>query len=155
MKARFGDIVEIKTSKGLAYALYTHRHTDPPKFGALIRIFDQLFQARPADFTELITTAIRFSTFFPLQAAVNRNLVEIVGNIPIPEYLRPFPIFRRGTFNPRTKKVHAWWLWDGKIKWQIGNLTAEQRKLPILEVWNDTYLIHRIEDGWRPETDNT
>jgi hypothetical protein len=47
MKIRFGDIAEIKTSIGLAYAIYTHRHTQPPKYGALIRVFDQLYQSRP------------------------------------------------------------------------------------------------------------
>ena len=46
-----------------------------------------------------------------------------------------------------------WWLWDGEKEWQIGSITNEQRKLPIRQIWNDTMLIARLEQEWRPETD--
>jgi hypothetical protein len=154
MKVRFGDIVEIKTSKGLAYAIYTHRHTQPPKYGALIRVFDQLYQSRPVRTDELISTPIRFSAFFPLQAAVTKGIVEVVGHVSIPKNLLPFPLFRSGIVDPQTKRVRIWWIWDGKKSWRVGDLTSEQRKLPIRGVWNDTYLVHRIEEGWRPEKDS-
>ena len=39
MKATIGDVIEIVTSKGLAYAQLTHRHTAPPRYDALIRVF--------------------------------------------------------------------------------------------------------------------
>jgi hypothetical protein len=151
----FGDVVEIRTSKGLAYAIYTHRHLKPPKYGAVIRVFDRLYDVRPSEIGEIANNPVRFSTFFPLRAAVNRKLVEVVGNVPVPDDLRPFPIFRSGNPDSKTKKVKTWWLEDLEHDktWQVGTLTPEQRKLPILGVWNDTYLIHRIEEGWRPEND--
>jgi len=56
--------------------------------------------------------------------------------------------------NPVTRKVDVWWLWDGQEEWKVGDLTAEQRRLSIRGVWNDTLLRDRLESGWRPETDS-
>ena len=153
MKVRIGDLIEIKTGKGLVYALYTHRHDNPPKYGAMLRIFNQVYPSRPTNFDATIKLAVRFSVFFPLQAAVNRGLVEVVATLQVPEELKQFPVFRSGMVNPETKKVDAWWLWDGEKEWRIGRLTQEQRKLSIRGVWNDTILIQRIEEDWRPESD--
>jgi len=150
MKVKCGDIIEIKTSKGIAYALYTHRH---PRYGALLRVFDGLFATSPDNLGDIVTLAVRFATFFPLQAAVDRGLVTVVGNAPIPDNLKLFPVCRAGAVDPHTKKVASWWLWDGQREWQVGDLTAEERKLPIRGVVNDTLLIQRIEEGWLPEKD--
>ena len=48
-RVQIGDIIEIPTTKGLAYAQYTHQH---PTHGGLIRVFDVLFENRPGNFTE-------------------------------------------------------------------------------------------------------
>ena len=148
-KTNFGDIIEIPTKNGLAYAQYTHRNEE---YGALIRILDGVFQSRPRDFTDLVKRKHRFVTFFPLSAAVNRKIFEVVAHAEIPEEAITFPIFRSGT-PLKDGKVHTWWLWDGDKSWQIGNLTEKQRKLPIEGIINDTALISRIESGWTPETD--
>ncbi len=154
MRIKIGDVVEIKTSKGLAYALYTHRHQTPPRFGAMLRVFDELFAARPVDIETIVQLPVRFTTFFPLQAAVDRGIVEIVGNARVPDHLCAFPIFRTGMINPQTKQVEQWSLWDGEKSWRVGLLSPEQRSLPIRGICNDTLLIDRIEKGWRPENDS-
>jgi hypothetical protein len=150
-KPKVGDIIEIPTSKGLGYAQYTHQH---PQFGGLIRVFDALFQRRPDDFGSLVEGPLRFSTFFPLHAAVNKGIFKVVGHREVARPNRPFPIFRNGVSDPKTKKVAVWWFWDGQKEWQVGKITPEQRKLPIQGIWNDTMLVQRIEEGWRPETDH-
>jgi hypothetical protein len=149
-RLKIGDIVEIKTGKGLVYAHYTHKHL---QYGALLRVFRMFYEVRPSDFTELVTNRPAFMCFFPLGAAVNRSLVSIVGNVVVPPEAQAFPTFRGGVANPPTGKVKVWWLWDGEKEWRVGELTAEQRKLSIRGVWNDTLLIERIESGWTPETD--
>ena len=154
MKVQIGDLIGIRTSKGLAYALYTHRHDIRPRYGAMLRVFDRLYASRPVDIATVANLPVRFTTFFPLQAAADRGIVEVVGNIPVPENLAAFPLFRSGLSDPKTKKVSAWWLWDGEKSWRVGILTPEQRELPIRGTWNDTMLIHRIESGWRPENDS-
>lgn len=149
-RVKIGDVVEIRTSKGLAYALYTHKHK---MYGALLRVFGRIYEVAPNDVTATIEGAPSFSTFFPLGAAVNRNIVSISGNVAVPSKLQPFPLFRNGVVDPITGKVGTWWLWDGEKEWRVGTLASEQRKLPILGVWNDTMLVKRIETGWTPETD--
>ena len=153
MIPRIGDLLEIKTPIGFAYALYTHKHTEPPKFGALIRVFDRIYSERPRDLSPIANESVRFSTFFPVGAAVKRGIVEIVARLPVPPDLAVFPILRNGTIDPKTRKVEVWWLWDGSKETRVGKLSAEQRKLSFRAVWNDTFLVERIAEGWRPETD--
>jgi hypothetical protein len=152
-RPKIGDIVEIKTGKGLAYALYTHRHSTPPKFGDLVRVFAGLHEHRPVPITTVTTDDILFTTFFPLGAAVNREIVEVVGHMEVPDALKAFPVFRTGTPDPKTKRVAVWWLWDGSKEWRVGSLTHEQALYPLRGVWNDTLMIERIERGWRAEND--
>jgi hypothetical protein len=149
-KVDIGDVVEIPTKLGNAYAQFSNYHSEPPKFGALLRVLPGLFRERPIDFARLIAGKEVFSTFFPLQAAVNRGIVRIVGREPVPPHARKFPLFRAGNINPNTGKVEQWWLWDGTKSWKIDKLSDEQLDLPIEGVWNDTMLIQRIEQGWTP-----
>lgn len=154
-RIKIGDVIEIKTSIGLAYAIYTHKHVDPPKYGSLIRVFDKTFATRPLEIRGLLFIPSRFETFIPLQAFVSRGIFSIVGNLDVPEEMQTFPLFRAGFIDPNTRKVSTWWLWDGKEEWPIGSLSAEERKLPIREIWGDGYLVTKIEQGWKPENDAT
>jgi hypothetical protein len=147
---RVGDIVEIRTKRGLAYALYTHEHKS---FGSLLRVFGCAFSSRPAEFKTLFEEAPQFATFFPLAVAVKKGIVSVVGRVRIPAKLKAFPTFRDGVADPNTKKVSNWWLWDGEREWSIGMLTEEQKKYPIREIVNDTLLKERIESGWTSEDD--
>lgn len=149
-RARIGDVVEIRVSDGFSYALYTHHQ---PKFGALLRVFERVWSSRPTAFQEVVQDAIRFEIFFPLEAALKGSILEVVDHQDIPATLKPFPTFRSGMIDPSTKKVAVWWLWDGEKEWRIGELTSDQRRLPIRGVWNDTMLVGRIESDWRVEHD--
>ena len=151
-RVSFGDIIEIKLNHGLIYAQYTHKH---PQYGALIRVFNTVYATQPSDWKYVRTDKVRFSCFFPLSAAINKNIFKIVGHSEVAEENKQFPIFRSGIIDPITKKVATWWLWDGNKSWMIGDLNAEQRKMPIRGVWNDTMLIKRLEENWTPEKDVT
>jgi hypothetical protein len=145
-----GDVIEIATPEGLAYAQYTHKHDRPPKYGALLRVLPGIFASRPEEFSELVKQEARFCVFFPLGAAVARQIVSVVGHEEVPEECRPFPLFRAGVKDPATGHVQTWWLWDGEREWRIGKLAPEQRALPLRQVWNDTLLVKRIVEGWSP-----
>ena len=141
-RPRFGDVIEISTRRGLAYAQYTHRHIEPPRYGALIRVLPGLYSSRPQEFSALVKDREQFLVFFPLGAACNRGLVKIVAHESIPEHARPFPLFRADS------SMTDCWLWDGHREWRIGELTETQRDLPIRKGVNDTMLIHMIETSW-------
>ncbi len=143
-----GDLIEIKTAKGLAYAQYTHKR---PSYGHLIRVIDGFFESRPENLGELAARPTRFSIFFPLGVAISRRLVEKIGCAPIPAPDQRFPTFR-STLTIGGKAT-VWWLWDGDKAWKVKELTAEQRKLSVRGIWNHTLLIERIEQGWKPEDD--
>lgn len=148
-KVRLGDIIEVPTSKGHAYAQYINDH---PMWGQLICVFDAVFYARPASFDAISAGPTRFKVFFPLAAAVQAGIFEVICNQPIAGDNQPFPVFRDGNADSNGR-VTVWYLWDGVREWKIGALTPEQRKLPLRSIWNDTMLIHKIENGWTPETD--
>jgi hypothetical protein len=149
-RIKIGDVVEIPTEKGLAYAQFTHKE---PQWGSLLRVLPGLFTGRPTALVDLVREKPVFLSFFPLQTAVNRKIFEIVANCPIPPDAAQFPLFRAPGWTDKSGKVLDWWLWDGQKSWQIGNLTEEQKRLPIKEVINDTLLIERIQDGWTSAND--
>lgn len=146
-RPQIGDIIEIPTPKGLAYAQYSH---EDPLMGSLLRVLPGLNAVRPAGFSDLVRMPERFVVFFPLKAAVARGTVQVVSQEQIPERCRPFPLFRGGNRNRATGRIEEWWLWDGQREWRVGKLAPEHRNLPLREIWNDTLLIERIAEGWSP-----
>jgi hypothetical protein len=149
-RIKVGDVFEIATNKGLAYAQFVSKKE---RWGALIRVLPGIFDERPARVCELATEAEIFITFFPLQAAINKKIFSVVGNCHLPAWAGEFPLFRAAGHIDRQGKVHNWLLWDGERSRPIDKLSTEQTRLPIRSVWNDTLLIERIEQGWTPQTD--
>lgn len=147
-RVKIGDVIEIVTERGLAYAQYSLRKEG---YGALLRVLPGFHPTRPKEFSEIVNQKERFVTFFPLQAAISKIIFEVVANEELPEHATIFPLFRAAGFIDRAGKVHDWWLWDGERSWQVQTLTDDLRKLPIRSVWNDTLLIKRIADDWTPE----
>ena len=143
-RARIGDIVEIPLpDSGVGYAQYTHKHR---QYGALLRVFQ--VREKIDDITEVFNMRHQFTTFFPLGAALDREIVRIAGNLPIKDELKMFPLFRTGVPD-KSGVVETWWLWDGENEKRIGKLSPEQMGLPIRGVINDSLLIERICSGWQ------
>jgi len=144
-RLKIGDIVEITTSKGIAYAQYTHQH---PIYGSLVRVFDKLYEIPPLNQEDIVNNEIQFSTFIPLKAAIKQKIFNIFTNLDITEQLKIFPKFKAGIVDPSTERVEVWWLWDGENEEKVGTLNSEQKKYPLREVCNDTLLVERIESKW-------
>jgi hypothetical protein len=154
VRPRIGDVIEIPTPEGLAYAHYTHKHDVLPKWGALIRVLPGIFRVRQADFAELVLQRPVFTTFFPVGAACHRGIVTVVANEPVPPHTKDFPVVRNCHRDRSGKRVAPWFLWDGSREWRVQSLTEDQLKeYPPLEVWNDTLLIERIVARWSHEQD--
>jgi regulator of RNase E activity RraB len=146
-KPVIGDVVEIATPKGLAYAQYSH---DSERLGTLLRVLPGLSRARPDDLARIVALPERFFTFFPLAAAVSRGIVHIVGHQSVPDRARSFPLMRMSGSRDKSGRVLDWWLYDGNREWRIGQLAPGQEQLSIAAIWNDTLLIDRIVSGWAP-----
>jgi hypothetical protein len=149
-KPTIGDIIEIPTSNGLCYAHYTHEHRT---YGSLIRVFPRFYEVRPVDVQLLVCGDPKFLCFVPIDKSIRHGDFVIVGNAELKSDAKIFPTFRAGMKSPATDKVENWWFWDGNNEWKVGNITEDQRKMPLRQVWNDTMLLHRIVSGWTPQND--
>jgi hypothetical protein len=139
-----GDVIEIETGSKLAYFQFTHKHQ---KYGALIRVFDGLHDSRPEDIIELVNSKVRFSTFFPLGAACNRGIVQIVDNVKIAAGNAEFPTFKTRAVGAN-KDFGSWYLWDGEREWRKADLSEGELAFPNRGVVNDTTLVKRIREGY-------
>src|SRR5437868_13683890 len=90
-RVRVGDVIEIPTRVGFGYAQLTHVH---PTHGALLRVLPGAHEERPTNLLAVVAQETDFVAFFPLEAAVNRGIVEIVGGAEIPASARAFPPFK-------------------------------------------------------------
>ena len=150
-RPKIGDVIEIDTGEGLAFAHYSHRDK---LWGYLLRVYNRRYPARPTDLSAVVEGEPTYYQFFPLGAAVHRGIFTIAGHVPLSEKAKVLPHFREG--NPdREGKVKLWSIWDGEQSRRVGRLTEEVRKLSPINVCNDTFLIESILSGWTPETDPT
>lgn len=145
-----GDIIEIPTSKGLTYAQYTH---DGPRGGSVICIFDALFEKRPDDFSLLVDRPVRFLTLFPLHAAINRNIFEIVAHERIALDNQISPIFCASIVDFKTQKVIYWRFWDGQKEWHVGKYAFEPKEMTVRHISDDRLLVKRVGSPQLPTTD--
>jgi hypothetical protein len=144
-----GDILEISTQRGLAYAQLTHSH---PEWGALLWIAPGVWEQRPADVATLVDSADGFFSFVPLWELMKMGRAQVVGHSNVAESRTQFPLFRdyRQTDGEGRARGHRFW--DGSKTWQVGDhLTPEQLRLPLRELPSPDLFIKRLEDGWRPE----
>lgn len=148
---KIGDVFSIKTSKGEAYFQYMGKNS---LMGSLIRVLPGVFDRRPEDIDVVLNNETNFWVFFPVSGALKLKIINKLGNFNVPEHSLKIPLFRAGDVDSETRKVETWWLWDGERQWKVGKISEEQRKLPIRQIWNDTMLIERIEEGWLPERDS-
>jgi len=156
-KVKIGDVIEIKTRKGLAYAQYTHRVEG---YSYLIQVKEGFYHERPKSFLEMVNKESTIIKFFPLEMAIKRKIFTVVAHVPVPVRFQKFPVFRLWGGIPDKNGIvcHKWKFWDGKRIWPPGKewvkkLTREQRQYPIDSIVNDTALIYYIEHDYRPEKD--
>ncbi len=127
---------------GFAVGLLTHR---VERTGDLVWIAEPIFDMEPSSKQVSLIDRWRWPVFFPLGAAIRRNIVTPIDVIPIPNQLRPFPIMRGGN------KKMGWVAFTqvGGVRQLLG--PATDSSLPIAKVVNDTALKEMIVSGWKPE----
>lgn len=146
-KIQVGDIFEIRTALGLSYAQYTHTH---PIYTDVLRIFKTKFEGRPADLVELAADEVQFTVLCAVRAAYKANVLPKIGNVPVREDLRRFPLFRTAINGPNNQ-MGPWSIWDGENEVRIGEiLTEEQKGYPRLMVLNAAAIIDLIEGKVHP-----
>jgi hypothetical protein len=149
-RARFGDVLEVSTPRGLAYIQYTCLKEDP-WYLETIRVLPGFFSSRPTDFTDLVNSPKAFFAFYPARAAVSQGLVEIVAHHPMsPEQSFPAAYRRAGASN-REGRVLAWFICEGTKETMVRELTQEQLYLPVTDIFLHDSLVTALTEEWRPE----
>lgn len=143
---KIGDIVEIDTEVGLAYAQFTHKVA---QLGSLIRVRPDIYVVRPTNFDGLVLKDALWVMFVPLGAIVRAGIFPVVANVGVPPAAGRFPLMRAGASLPGGE-VRAWWLFDGEREWRIPELTSEHAELSIVEIPNPALIRQRIAAGWHP-----
>ncbi|WP_082768034.1 hypothetical protein [Ectopseudomonas composti] len=144
-KVKLGDVLQILTSHGVAYAQVTHRH---PEFGYLIRVFSGFYERIPSDFSTVVKSEVQFSAFFVVQSAVNQGLLSVVANVPVADNLQAFPTFR----SRNGGSGGSIWLWSGGDAIRLErDLSLEEQKHSTRGIISAPLLVERIENGYRAE----
>ena len=150
-RPKIGDVVRIDTADGVALAQYIHHH---PEFGALVRVLGPGPSAgEPSPDPEVVARLpTQFGTFFPLGSACHRGIATVIGPAHIPEDFREFPRFRQAMrLDPSDRAPCKWVIWDGNEEWIVPYLRDDQKQYPLRAIMNDTLLVQRTLQGWRPE----
>jgi len=141
-----GDVIEIPTSAGRAYAQYTHEH---PDYGELLRVLPGLFDEAPDDLPALVAEEEQFYTFYPLAAGLRERLVRVVAHLPVPDHSKAFPLLRSGGLPGEPRYV-----WDGNREVRVRRPKPEHNLLSFAEIVSHPQLVEWIESGWRPEAES-
>jgi len=142
-----GDIIEVKTPRGLAYAQYCGKHS---KYGDAIRVLPGFFPARPKAWDALLVHEGYF-TFYPVGAAVSQGLIEVAASASVPAGRELPSRYRRAGWRTPEGKVSAWLICDGTKEVLRTELKAEEKRLFIAAIWNHEFLVERLVTEWRPD----
>jgi Regulator of ribonuclease activity B len=152
-RAKIGDVYEIATPAGLAYAQYTH---DEPDMGELVRVLPGFYAARP-DVSALAKQKELYFVFYLLKYALRQGQVQFVSSEPVPDWAKPWPIMRHRCLD------NSWFIEEGSKgpslrdlanKRTVKELTSEQRKLSIgSRLVPHIPMVKRLAQGWLPELD--
>jgi|SRR5919205_731208 hypothetical protein len=155
MKARvipkLGDVVEIKTPKGLRYVQYSAKHTSHPVFGELVRVLPGLYDSRPADLPTLVLEKEDYFVFTPIGLACRRKWATIVSNDAVPGWAEGIPVMRMPNSIDDQGKGHDWYLWNGNDTWCAAGV--DLARISIASIWGHDVLVERLAEGWLPADD--
>ena len=146
-----GDVFEIPTAKGLAYAQYSH---ECERLGTLVRVIPGFLARRPTDFSFIGRRPdVAFFRVIPVSVVGWRRLAARVSNQPIPEDIRAFPKLRAvvGRRADAPLEQTRWRVFDGEEYGPPQALNEEIERLSETgtPTWDD--FVRQVEDEWRPE----
>ena len=136
-----GDIVEVETTKGLAYVQLTHTH---PSYPPVVKFLPGSYEHRPDNVTVLAEKPAPMA-MVPLTGALNRLGLKhaLAGRSDIPHSERSFPIFRM-PIRDKQGKIIYWWFWDGQGLTYSTELMEQQETLPMREVMSSGHFLDQL-----------
>lgn len=155
-KPTIGDVAEIKTHHGLAYAQYT---LDGNGSGQIVRVLPGLYNSRP-DLESLALQRELYFVFYTLAFAIRKKEAEIVCNLPVPEWAECEPLMRHASGRTRQGKITGWRIVPALSSLTVDflirtpvlrELTQGQERLSIHQIWPHPVMVKELARGWTPE----
>ena len=143
-----GDVFEIKLNQAnsFGYLQYIYSHE---MFGQCMRVLSGTYVNRP-ELNELANKTEITIVFFPLKYALKDKDAVKIGNIDLPKNTDIPPRMRvRGLM--KEDGSYSWSIWNGKRaegKRMQGELTPDQKKIPVLGTANINAVREMIEGKW-------
>lgn len=156
-RIRIGDIAEIVTPVGFGYVQYTH---DGGTNGELVRVLPELYKTRPQDFSVLAQKKESYFVFYTMDYAVRAGQAEVVSNQPVPQWASSYPVMRHAAAFDDFGRVTGWRIVSAASRLTpqdlisaplFTELTQEQLKLSIRELWPHAALVRELARDWTPE----
>jgi len=156
-KVHIGDIVEISTPAGLGYVQYTH---DGDTEGELVRVLPGLYADRPSDLATLSRQKELYFVFYIMDYAVRAGLTTVVSNQPVPDWAQEPPMMRHPASFPALGRVTRWRIISAASRLTVDELlrtpvvtelTPEQTRLSVREIWPHAAMVKQLARGWTPE----
>jgi len=126
---------------GSIFMIYLGHHGE---YGDCVKVAARVHQT----FTEPILER-SVITFYPARAAARRGMVRTTGARVSVEGV---PRFFRRAFVRDESGVSSWMIQDmetgAEVLRQRDELSASERALPIVALWNHAYLVETMQAGW-------
>jgi hypothetical protein len=139
-----GLVFSLVCDVGFAIGMVTH---DVPRVGSLVWMAQPTFDEEPTVERIGQIDRWRWPVFFPLAAAIRRNIVTPIGVVSVPPDLQKVPVIRSR---------------DGRDGWTLVRFVngssqpcgvATDPAVPRYRVVNDTTLKEMLVSGYAPERD--
>lgn len=144
---RPGDILYLKTERGLCYGQVTHYYR--PIFGPLVRWFEGFYQEPLAEPMNVLKLPVRFSAFvaYVPNDEYCKELVQVVGHD------EALPVNSRPPLVVGVNGPDSLWIWDPEARKEtrVVALTQEHFNSPTYAIFPVRTMAMRLcEDNWKP-----
>ena len=145
-RLRIGDVVEIKTRRGRAYAQVSHRSRGGMP---LLRILPGYFDKRPADIDRLVAEPTRYYVSLLTDELSGLSSYEHIGADEVPQHARRFrPVILTAVLD--RVRTMSWQVWDGVDEWQTSTPIIAGRRAPELARHSPGSVIRELEQDLDP-----
>ena len=148
-KCSIGDVFALATKDGFVALQHIGLDDDGVE---VIRVLRPLLNSKSMIDDNVINDKEHFIVRFPLLASYKKNLVDFIGNFPIPPNTSIPMYYRTLDYIPH-KSIRNWYMVEAATsKRQIVNeLTSQFLALSPSGIWNVAYLREQLEMGWTLE----
>ena len=153
-KIQIGDLFRVEGKNRQVLLHWVGNYQEPnPQVAQLVRVFYSPLD-QGVDYSDLVAKPELYLIYFPLIVSHKKNLIEKIGNYPVPKDFQ-LPKFMRDPHIVRGKFL-GWHIVEINTLQRrfVTDLSDEERTLSPFGIWNTPYLVDHLEKDWKLETWN-